>query len=88
MKKAKQEVKSVREKVGFAMVEALEGSYAKWQENKSEGNRKRYLLWRLRLRLRFNDQPELLEKLNAETSIGLYDEEVGPLYDGVQRDIY
>ena len=88
MKKAQQEAKSVREKVGFAMIEALEGSYAKWQEKKSDGNRKRYLLWRLRLRLRFNNQPELLEKLNAETSIGLYDEEVGPLYDDVQRDTY
>jgi hypothetical protein len=88
MKKTRQEVKSIREKVGFALIEALEGSYARWQEKKSEGNRKRYLLWRLRLRLRFNDQPELLEKLNAETSIGLYDEEVGPLYDDVQQDIY
>jgi hypothetical protein len=88
MKKTRQEVKSIREKVGFALIEALEGSYAKWQETKSEGNRKRYLLWRLRLRLRFNNQPELLEKLNAETSIGLYDEEVGPLYDNVKQDIY
>jgi hypothetical protein len=88
MKKTRQEVKSTHEKVGFALIEALEGSYARWQEKKSEGNRKRYLLWRLRLRLRFNDQPELLEKLNAETSIGLYDEEVGPLYDNVKQDIY
>jgi hypothetical protein len=79
---------SVREKVGFAMVDALEGSYARWRENPTIGNRNRYLRWRLRLRLRFNDQPELLERLSEEAEVGLLDEEVGPLYDTVQRELY
>lgn len=79
---------SVREEIGFAMVDALEGSYAKWCAKKSPGNRTRYLQWRLRLRLRFNDRPELLEKLNDEVKIGLYDEEVGPLYDTIPKEIY
>lgn len=86
----KQDISSaaLREKIGYSTIDALEGTYAKWKEKPTEGNRKRYLTWRLRLRLRFNDQPELLERLDAETEIGLFDEEVGPLYDKVEREIY
>ena len=88
MKNKRERKNSVREKIGFAMVDALEGTYAKWREKPTPGNRKRYLQWRLRLRLRFNDRPELLELLNEEADIGLFDEEVGPLYDTLPKEVY
>ena len=81
-------IKKIREEVGESTIDALEGSYAKWQEKKSDGNRKRYLLWRLRLRLRFNHKPEMLAELDSVTNMGLFDEEVGPLYDKIEREIY
>lgn len=73
--------KSAREKVGFALVEALEKSYENWLKLKTPGSKKKYLTWRLRLRLKFNHRLDILERLNEEAAIGLYDEEVGPLYD-------
>lgn len=85
MKKAKGKNMSAREEVGFSMVEALEKAYEVWQEKKTPASRKRYLTWRLRLRLRFNHRPELLLRLNEESSIGLFDEEVGPLYDDIEH---
>ena len=78
-------VKSAREKVGFALVEALENSYEKWLESKTPAARKRYLTWRLRLRLKFNHRIDILERLNEVANIGLYDEEVGPLYNEVRH---
>ena len=77
--------KSAREKVGFALVEALENSYEKWLELKTPAARKKYLTWRLRLRLKFNHRIDILERLNEEANIGLYDEEVGPLYNEVSH---
>lgn len=77
---------SAREKVGFALVEALEKSYETWQNKRTESARQRYMTWRLRLRIRWNHDPELLIKLNQETSIGLFDEEPGPLYDDVEHE--
>ena len=73
--------KSAREKVGFAFVEALEKSYKNWLKLKTPASKKTYLTWRLRLRLKFNHRLDILERLNKEADVGLYDEEVGPLYD-------
>jgi hypothetical protein len=83
MSKAKKRNMTPREEVGFNMVEALEKAYEMWQQKKTPAAKKRYLTWRLRLRLKFNHRPELLLRLNEESSIGLFDEEVGPLYDDV-----
>ena len=88
MNREEAELKRIRDEVGESTIDALEGSYRKWQEKKSDGNRRRYLTWRLRLRLRFNHKKEMLEKLNQHTDIGILDEEVGPLYDNVEREIY
>lgn len=83
--KAKPKNQTAREEVGFAMVEAIEKSYETWLEKKTPSARKRYLTWRLRLRLRFNHRPELLERLNVEANIGLFDKEAGPLYDTIEH---
>lgn len=86
MKKETKRNLNIREEVGFAMIEAMENAYARWSEKKTEGLRKRVLTWRLRLRLRFNHKPELLAELDEQTNIGLFDEEVGPLFDDVERE--
>ena len=78
--------KDIREIVGFAMVEAMERAYEKWQEKKTPASRKRVLTWRLRVRLRFNHMPDVIEKLNKVANVGLLDEEVGPLYDDMWHE--
>ncbi|MFZ9244482.1 MAG: hypothetical protein ACO22S_05195 [Burkholderiaceae bacterium] len=74
--------KDIREVVGFPLVEVLEQSYLKWKEAPSKANQKRYLTWRLRLRVKLQHRPELLLELMEKCPLtGLLDEEVGPLYD-------
>lgn len=75
--------KTIYDIVGFGMVEALENSYQKWKEKPAPGTRERYLTWRLRFRLRFNSMPDVIERLNEKANVGLFDEEVGPLYDKI-----
>jgi hypothetical protein len=81
--KAQRARKNIREIVGFGMVEAMEKSYETWLEKKTTSAQKRYLTWRLRFRLRFNHMPDVIERLEESANVGLFDEEVGPLYDEV-----
>ena len=46
----------------------------------TERNRREYMLWRLRIHLKHNSDPEFLKELNDTFNIGLHDEEVGPQY--------
>ena len=64
-------------KAGVGMIDAIEGWYAAYQTKKTDRNRREYLTWRLRLHLRFNDEPEFLQELDEVFDIGLTDEEVG-----------
>jgi hypothetical protein len=79
--------KDIREVVGFALVEVLEQSYLKWKETPTEANQKRYLTWRLRLRVKLKHKPGVLLELIEKCPLtGLLDEEVGPLYDNLDPD--
>lgn len=65
---------------GVGMVEALESWYAAYQTKKTDRNRREYLLWRLRLHLKHNGDPEFLQELDENFNIGLHDDEVGKTY--------
>ena len=64
-------------KAGSGMVEALENWYKAWQTKHTERNRREYMLWRLRLHLRHNNDHAFLKELDEVFDIGLHDDEVG-----------
>jgi len=64
-------------KAGVGIIDALENWYAAWQTKQTPRNTREYLLWRLRLHLRFNHEPEFLEELDEVFNIGLHDEKPG-----------
>ena len=70
----------LKTRAGIGMIDALEKWYAEWQTKPTPRNIRETLLWRLRLHLRHNNDPEFLEDLNEYFEIGLYDEKVGPTY--------
>ena len=61
---------SLKMAAGVGVIEALENWY-------TPRNRREYLTWRLRLHLRFNNDPEFLDELDETFNIGLRDDEVG-----------
>ncbi len=73
----------IREAVGHGIIERLEVTYAAWKESPSKATREKYLTWRLRARLKMVHNPDALIKLNEIVEVGLFDEEVGPLYDKI-----
>ena len=64
-------------KAGVGLIEALETWYAAYQTKKTDRNRREYLTWRLRLHLRYNNDPDFLNDLDDTFNIGLRDDEVG-----------
>ena len=70
----------LKTRAGIGLVSALENWYAAWQTKHTDRNRREYMLWRLRLHLKHNSDPEFLKELNDTFDIGLHDEEVGPQY--------
>ena len=78
---AKKLENEVREAVGHGLIEALEKSYAAWKAKPTEASRKKYLTWRLRARVKMIGNPDYLERLDRVVDVGLFDKEVGPLYD-------
>lgn len=70
----------LKTRAGIGLVSALENWYKAWQTKHTERNRREYLLWRLRIHLKHNSDPEFLKELDDVFNIGLYDEEVGPTY--------
>ena len=73
----------VREAIGHGLIERLESSYATWKAKPTASNRDKYLTWRLRVRVKMINNPEFLIRLNQVVEVGLFDEEVGPLYDNL-----
>lgn len=70
----------LRMRAGAGLIGALESYYAQWQAKPTDRLKRDYMLWRLRLHLKWNGNPEFLEELNEAFHIGLYDEEVGETY--------
>ena len=64
-------------RAGAGMIDALENWYSLWQTKSTPRNTREYLLWRLRLHLRFNGDIEFLQELDEVFDIGLTNEEVG-----------
>ena len=71
---------SLKTRAGIGLVSALENWYKAWQTQHTDRNRREYMLWRLRLHLKHNSDPEFLRELNEVFDIGLYDEEIGQTY--------
>jgi len=64
-------------RAGAGMIDALENWYSLWRTKSTPRNTREYLLWRLRLHLRFNGDVEFLQELDEVFDIGLTNEEVG-----------
>ena len=64
-------------RAGAGMIDALENWYSLWQTKNTPRNTREYMLWRLRLHLRFNNDIEFLQELDEVFDIGLTNEEVG-----------
>ena len=64
-------------RAGTGMIDALENWYSLWRTKSTPRNTREYLLWRLRLHLRFNGDIEFLQELDEVFDIGLTNEEVG-----------
>ncbi len=76
----------LRIQAGSGLIGALESYYAQWKEKPTERVTRDYLLWRLRLHLKWNGEPEFLEELDETFTIGLRDEEPGPTYWDVKPE--
>ena len=70
----------LRMQAGSGLIGALESWYGQWQEKPTEQATREYMLWRLRLHLKWNAYPDFLEELNEAFNIGLRDIEPGPTY--------
>ena len=70
----------LRMQAGPGIIDALENCYSQWQLRRSPGAARQYQLWRLRLHLKFNDNPEFLRELNDVFDIYLCDEEIGETF--------
>jgi hypothetical protein len=70
----------LRMQAGSGLIGALESYYAQWKEKPTEGVTRDYMLWRLRLHLKWNAYPEFLEELDETFVIGLHDTEPGETY--------
>lgn len=77
------EAGKLRMRAGVGLIDALERWYAEWNLKHTPRNKREYLLWRLRLHLKHNSDPEFLEELNEYFDIGLHDEDVGPTNWGI-----
>ena len=64
-------------RAGAGMIDALENWYSLWQTKNTDRNTREYMLWRLRLHLRFNNDIEFLQELDEVFEIGLTNEDIG-----------
>jgi len=76
----------LKAKAGVAMIDALEGWYAQWKLKQTDRNRREYLLWRLRLHLKWNSDRAFLEELDEAFGLGLWDSEVGDLMWNIEPE--
>ena len=77
----------LRMRAGSGLVAAVESCYTAWQAKPTERARKDYMLWRLRMHLKWNGNLEFLEELNEAFNLGLKDEEPGPLYWEIEPEV-
>ena len=70
----------LRMRAGSGLIGAVESYYELYQTKPTERNKKEYMLWRLRMHLKWNSNPEFLEELNEAFNLGLHDDEVGETY--------
>ena len=61
------------------MVEIVRDKYAEYLEKPNKKNALEYCKWRLRLHRKLNNDQERLEAINNARTLGLYDENPGPL---------
>ena len=76
----------LRMQAGSGLIGALESYYTQWKTKPTERITRDYMLWRLRLHLKWNGEPEFLEELNETFDIGLRDTEPGPTYWDVKPE--
>ena len=76
----------LKTRAGIGLVNALENWYAAWLKKPTDRSRREYMLWRLRLHLKHNNDPVFLKELNDTFDIGLYDEEIGPPYWDIEPE--
>ncbi len=76
----------LRMRAGAGLIGALESYYSQWKATPTDRLKKEVMTWRLRLHLKWNSHPEILQELNEAFNIGLYDEEVGETYWKVQAE--
>ena len=76
----------LRMRAGSGLIGALESYYKAWQTKPTERNKREYMLWRLRIHLKWNGNPEFLMELNETFNIGLTDSKPGPTYWEVQPE--
>ncbi|MDX1370948.1 MAG: hypothetical protein R3321_00670 [Nitrososphaeraceae archaeon] len=65
---------------GEGLVNSVRRTYLSWKNKQNETNRVKYLKFRLALHLKMNLWPELLDLLDSELNLGLYDSTPGDLY--------
>ena len=70
----------LRMQAGPGIIDALEHWYSEWQLKRTPRNQREYQLWRLRLHVKFNDNPEFLQELDEVFNIHLTDEEIGKTF--------
>ena len=73
------EAGAMKMQAGAGIIDALEHWYAECKLKVTPRNQREYMLWRLRLHLKFNGDPDFLEKLDSSFNIGLHDETIGKL---------
>ena len=76
----------LRMQAGSGLIGALESYYTQWKTKPTERITRDYMLWRLRLHLKWNGEPEFLEELNEAFDIGLRDTDPGPTYWDVKPE--
>lgn len=74
------------EKVGVGMVEVVKSKYEEYLERPNKKNALEYCKWRLRLHRKLNNNRERLEEVNTARTLGLYDENPGPLCFDLEFD--
>ena len=70
----------LKQQASPGIIDSLENWYAEWQKNRSPRAQREYQLWRLRLHLKWNDNPEFLQELDEVFEIHLTDENIGKTF--------
>lgn len=73
-------------RIGHDLVSTVQQAYQKYKENPNAANRKRYMVWRLRIHLKCNERyVKELTIVDDEYNLGLFDSDAGPLLWDIER---